>query len=329
VILSILIPSYNHERFVRSTIDAAVRIDIPEKEIIVIDDGSSDGSANAIREHIASRNLGDTVRLISRENRGLVKTLNEGLALARGKYFYGVASDDIPIPDGIHKLVEHLESNPNQQFVLGNALIMESEDQREFRATYGGAHKRFFALPFEERHREMFLHYPQPILLQATVFRSSLLTGLGGWREDIISDDFSLFLRMFSQLKEVGKDFAFRPDIMACFYRRHSMNVSRNLERQFITVEQALTKLCPAEWRDAAYFRNCAAHGVTAVKTGKVSVAWRLLSSTVGKTGPLGLFRATVAESIAGLTIGRARRKASAEEPLIVQIASPRSSLSK
>ena len=324
MLLSILIPSYNHEQFVLTTIQAAASIDIRDKEIIVIDDGSTDGSANAVREYLASRNLGDTVRLASRENRGLVKTLNEGLSLAHGKFLYVVASDDIPIPEGIRGLVDNLDKNPSQQFVMGNALFMESEDQREFRATYGAAHKRFFALPFEQRHREMFLHYPH-IYLQATVFKTSALRAIGGWREDIISDDFSLFLRMFSQLKDVGKDFAFRPEIMACFYRRHQTNVSRNLERQFMTVEQALTALCPPELRDAAYFRNCAAHGLTAVQSGKVSVAGRFIRSTIAKTGPIGLVRAAVSELVETITKGDARRQARVAESTLVRMSAPSS----
>jgi cellulose synthase/poly-beta-1,6-N-acetylglucosamine synthase-like glycosyltransferase len=302
MLLSVLIPSYNHERFVLSTLEAASRIDIREKEIIVIDDGSSDGSVAAIRDYIASKDLGEMIHLISRENRGLVKTLNEGLSLARGKYFYGVASDDIPIPEGVCSLVKHLEKNPSQQFVLGNAFVMESEDKRELPRTYGDEHRRFFAMPFHERQKEMFLHYPQPILLQATVFRTAALKAIGGWREDIVSDDFSLFLRLFSELKDVGKDFAFQPEIVACIYRRHELNVSRNVERQFLTIEETLTKLCPPEWRNAAYVLNCAGHGLVAIKSAKVTVAVRIFHSTIAKTGPIGLFRAVTAALIARLT---------------------------
>ena len=64
---------------------------------------------------------------------------------------------NMPIPDGVRSLVDHLEKNPSLQFIVGNALVMESEDQREFLATYGGSlHTRFFALPFEQRHKEMY-----------------------------------------------------------------------------------------------------------------------------------------------------------------------------
>jgi glycosyltransferase involved in cell wall biosynthesis len=292
MLLSIIIPSYNHERFVVSTIQAAARIDVQDKEIIVIDDGSSDASASVIREYIASKGKGSNIRLITRENRGLVRTLNEGLSIAGGKYFYLVGSDDIPIPEGICSLVNHLENNADLQFALGNALFMDSEYQREFKPTYGESHRHFFALPYERRRQEMFVHYPHPILLQATVFKTSTLKDMGGWREDIISDDYSLFLRLFSQLKNVGKDFAYQPDVMTCFYRRHEENISNNAERQFMTMDQALTQLCPTEHRDAAYLRLLADLGIMVLKRGNLSLALRFFHSTVAHIGILRCLRA-------------------------------------
>jgi hypothetical protein len=221
-----------------------------------------------------------------------VKTLNEGLSIAQGKYFYVLASDDIPIPEGICSLVNHLENNGNLQFALGNALFMDSEYQRKFTPTYGAAHRRFFALPFDRRKKEMFLNYPHPILLQATVFKTSTLKDIGGWREDIISDDFSLFLRLFSQLKNVGKDFAYQPEVMTCFYRRHETNIGRNVERQFMTIDQALTHLCPTEYLDAAYLKLLADIGIMVVKRGKLSLAVRFFSSTIAHIGIIRSMRA-------------------------------------
>jgi glycosyltransferase involved in cell wall biosynthesis len=291
MLLSIIIPSYNHERFVVSTMEAAARIDVHDKEIIVIDDGSPDSSAGLIREYITRNASSNNIRLLDRENRGLVKTLNEGLSIAQGKYFYAVASDDVPIPEGISSLVNHLENNGNLQFAMGNALIMNSEYQGKFEPTYGEAHRRLFDLPRDKRRKEMFLHYPQPLLLQATVFTTSALKIVGGWREDLISDDFSLFLRLFSQ-KNVGMDFTYHPDVFTCFHRRHEANISSNLERQFMTIVQALTQLCPTEWQDAACLRHLADIGITAVKRGEISLAARLLDSTVAHIGLLRSLRA-------------------------------------
>jgi alpha-1,3-rhamnosyltransferase len=287
MLLSILIPSYNHERFVVSTIEASERIDVHDKEIIVIDDGSSDRSAGLIREYITRNAASNNIKLIEREHRGLVKTLNEGLSIAQGKYFYAVASDDVPIPAGISSVVNHLENNGNLQFAMGNALVMNSEYQVTFEPTHGETHRRFFDLPHDKRRKEMFLRYPQPMLLQATVFTASALKAIGGWREDLISDDFSLFLRLFSQPKSVGTDFTYHPDVFTCFYRRHEANISSDLERQFMTIAQALTQLCPTEWQDAAYLRHLADFAITAVKRGEIDLAARLLDSTVAHIGLL------------------------------------------
>jgi glycosyltransferase involved in cell wall biosynthesis len=285
MLLSILIPSYNHEQYVLSTINAASRIEIREKEIIVIDDGSSDGSVSLIQRYISKKSSDSDIRLIARENRGLVATLNEGLSIARGRYFYLVASDDIPIPDGIAQLVALLEKDANLEFALGNALVMDSEQQCEFKTSYGEMHRRFFALPWEKRQQEMFLRYPQPILLQTAVFRTSALRAVGGWRNDIVVDDYALFLTMFSRFTRAGQDFAFHPEIMACFYRQHPTNSFRNVTRQFQMVEQALARLCPPQWRDMALVRNFVAHCIVALREGKPLAAARFFKSTLYCTG--------------------------------------------
>ena len=310
MLLSIVIPSYNHERFVLSTIQAAARIAILSKEIIVIDDGSSDASTGVIREYIASKGVNNNIRLIARENRGLVKTLNEGLSIALGKYFYVVASDDIPIPEGIACLVNILEKNDGLQFAMGNALVMHSEQQREFMPTYGAAHQRFFTLPADIRRKEMFMNYPNPLLLQATVFRTSALKDIEGWREDIILDDFTLFIGLLSRFPRLENDFAYHPEIMACFYRQHQANSYRNIERQFKMVEQALTKLCPLEWRDMAIARKCAYYSQDALRRGKLLVAARLFHSAMARVGIICLLHASASELTNIVMVRLSRAKA-------------------
>lgn len=297
MLLSILIPSYNHEKYVLDTLRAAMRIKVDEKEILVVDDGSRDGSVRLIQDYIAGEGAGANIRLIARENRGLVRTLNEGLKLAQGKYLYVTASDDIPIPSGVMQMLRVLEQDDNLQFAMGNALYMDSEEQAEFRIAHGQAHRRFFALPFDARHRELFLRYPQPILMQATVFRTSKLRAIGGWREDIVIDDYSLFLRMLSELQGAGKDFAFCPDFMTSFYRQHGANSHRNVNRQFAMVEEALAKLCPAQWRDEALLRNLIEHGSYAVRMRQWRSTARFIRSTIRQLGWLAFMHACAREA--------------------------------
>lgn len=314
MLLSIIIPSYNHAQFVLKTLQAAAAIAIEDKEIIVIDDGSSDSSASLIDEYIRTAGAKSNIQLISRPNRGLVKTLNQGLAIARGKYFYLVASDDIPIPEGITRLVQILEADSRLRFVLGNALLMESEQQCNFRTTYGESHKRFFSITNDQWRKDLFLNYPQPILLQSTVFRTSALKEINGWLEDIISDDMSLFTRMFSQSEAGAQDFAFRPEIIACFYRQHMFNVSKIHARQFQTIEQLLTLLSPAEFRDAALVKNFLSHSVGPLKQGRLLVVMQFFWSTARRVGLIRLLRKVVSASRDLLRERAMRRAANTSE---------------
>lgn len=315
--LSILVPSYNHEKYVLTTIRAAACVPVVEKEIVVIDDGSQDGTVKLIREFIDREGVGANVRLIARENRGLVRTLNEGVALARGKYLYLVASDDIPIPEGVARLVDVLEQTPSLQFALGNALYMDSEEQTRFRVAHREAHRRFFDLPFEERYREAFLQYPQPILLQATVFRTEMLRAMGGWREDIVADDYSFFLRAFSEPQIVGRNFSYLPDVSAVFYRQHGANSHRNIDRYFRMTEEALLKLCPVEWRNEALFRNFFGNELNAVRTLQFRIGLRFARSTVRHLGWAAFMREWMRGLCRVAQRRTLRRKSTADEPTI------------
>jgi glycosyltransferase involved in cell wall biosynthesis len=296
MVLSIVIPSYNHAHFVLSTIKAAAGIDIHDKEIIVIDDGSTDNSVAVIQKYIEDAHPDINIRLISRENRGLVRTLNEGLSIALGKYFYVVASDDIPISEGIVRLVNLLGENDEFHFAMGNALVMRAEQQRGLMPTYRSTHARFFALEADLRRKAMFMNYPNPLLLQATVFRTSTLMDIGGWREDILLDDFSLFVRLLSQFPQMGRHFLYKPDIMVCLYRQHTSNSYRDSMRQLMLVEQSLTLLCPPEWRTEAIARKYAYYGQVSLRNGRLREVADLFQSMVTRMGVLRSIHASVCE---------------------------------
>ncbi|HEX5647782.1 MAG TPA: glycosyltransferase [Nitrospira sp.] len=103
--VSVILPSYNHEAYVSQAIQSVVAQTYQNVELIVLDDGSTDQSVNLIQD--LAKVYGFAV--VARENRGLAKTLNEGLNLARGKYVSFVGSDDYYHPRRIERAVEQLE----------------------------------------------------------------------------------------------------------------------------------------------------------------------------------------------------------------------------
>jgi glycosyltransferase involved in cell wall biosynthesis len=90
---SIIITSYNQREFIKDAVDSALSLPNVEKEIIVVDDGSTDGSQESLRQY------GDAIRLVSLEtNQGHGPAANSGAALARGEYLVFLDGDDTFLP---------------------------------------------------------------------------------------------------------------------------------------------------------------------------------------------------------------------------------------
>ena len=93
-LVSVIIPCYNHEKFIQATLDSIARDTYPYKEIILINDGSSDHSDQKITEWISSNNNEIKITYVNRKNKGICSTLNELIGIAKGKYILPLASDD-------------------------------------------------------------------------------------------------------------------------------------------------------------------------------------------------------------------------------------------
>ncbi len=105
VLASIVIPAYNAERFVAETVRSALLQSAAETEIIVVDDGSTDGTAGVLRS------FGGAIRCEFGPNRGVSAARNRGTALARGRYLQYLDADDLLEPGALSKRVAALEDS--------------------------------------------------------------------------------------------------------------------------------------------------------------------------------------------------------------------------
>jgi len=127
-LVSVVIPAYNHEKFVLKAIESVMEQSCRSLELIVIDDGSTDQTAKVVRG--ACERYSGRIRFESRENRGLVRTLNEGIRLAKGKYWCQLASDDVMEQGNIARKVDFLEKYPLFHAVCSDAWVLESDGTR-------------------------------------------------------------------------------------------------------------------------------------------------------------------------------------------------------
>ena len=109
-ILSIIMPVYNVEGFVAASIDSVLNQESCDFELIIINDGSTDGSG-AICEEYSRRD--SRITYISQENRGLSGARNTGISNAKGEYITFIDSDDTVSPDTYGKNTDIIKANPD------------------------------------------------------------------------------------------------------------------------------------------------------------------------------------------------------------------------
>ena len=119
---SIIIPAYNHEKYIGEAIQSVLDQTFEDFELIIINDGSSDNTEAEILKFRDER-----IRYYSQENRGLSATLNRGLELARGKYFNFLPSDDAFFPEKLETQLKNFEEDPGLGLVFAYPQLVDAE----------------------------------------------------------------------------------------------------------------------------------------------------------------------------------------------------------
>jgi glycosyltransferase involved in cell wall biosynthesis len=126
-LVSVIMPAYNTARYIREAIDSVLEQDYPCKELIVIDDGSTDGTVEVLRSY------GERITLLQQRNQGSAVARNAGLAAARGEYIAFLDSDDIWLPGRLRLQVDHLMRHPDIGMVYAHWAVWTPEADGEFR----------------------------------------------------------------------------------------------------------------------------------------------------------------------------------------------------
>ncbi|MBN1545109.1 MAG: glycosyltransferase [Syntrophaceae bacterium] len=213
-LVTVIIPAHNHSKYIEECIDSVLSQEYSSIDLIVIDDGSSDGTDCRIRE-ILRRNP-SSFRFLSRENRGLVATLNEGLKIARGNFICELASDDLLLQGSLEKRVDYLLKHPEIGVVFADAYHLFGPSRTKMRLNNGKTGFR------SDTHSLSDLLSGKARMLFATgLFRKEVINGIGGFDEDFrYFEDIAIkfHLPLSTQVGYL--------DEPVMYYRKHGSNTS-------------------------------------------------------------------------------------------------------
>jgi len=159
-LVSVITPSYNQARFLPETIQSVLSQDYPDKEYIIVDGGSTDGSPDIIRQH-----AGQLAWWVSEPDQGQTDAINKGFSHASGEILAWLNSDDTYQSGAISQAVEILQAHPEVGMVYGDANLVDE---------HGHSLGRF---PAKQTDLHMLLRGSVHIPQQSSFFRASL------WRQ--------------------------------------------------------------------------------------------------------------------------------------------------
>lgn len=217
--ISFLIPAYNHQNYIAATLDSIEKDDYPLREIVVIDDGSLDGTAHIIESWCRAHSEIE-VKFRKRENRGVTATLNELIGMASGEYLRLFSSDDLLISGSTSLMAKYLDQRPELSAVFSDVSVIDSDGQLIAASALemNGANTSRYAC---SRSMEKEIVSRWAVSGPAILIRASWYRDYGAYKEDMLIDDWHLYLSLVSR-----SALAFC-NIKSAQYRRHDMNTCR------------------------------------------------------------------------------------------------------
>ena len=124
-LVSVVIPAYNHERFIGVAIDSVLNQTMDDLELVIVDDGSTDKTAEVIKSYNDPR-----LSYTWQENQDAYNTINRGMGMAKGRYISILNSDDIYTTDRLEKMLDYSQEHGAE--VIISDVIPISDDNVEF-----------------------------------------------------------------------------------------------------------------------------------------------------------------------------------------------------
>jgi len=224
-LISVILPVYNGEKFLRDSIESILNQTYESFELIIINDGSTDGSLNIINEYACKDSR---IKVISRENKGLVYSLNEGIDLAKGKYIARMDADDISLSQRFELQYKYLEEHTDIA-ILGTFIESFGEDKKTSIML-----EQWFNEKLNDENMYIKTSYSCPIAHPTVMMRTRFAKLERYSSKYPVIEDYELWIRVLKKGYKISNI-----DMKLLKYRVHSKSKS-NIEKGEIAIRQRI-----------------------------------------------------------------------------------------
>lgn len=209
IFISVIIPVYNGEKYIRESIDSILKQTYNFIELIIANDASTDRTNSIVRSYTDER----LVYLASSEHQGSYKCRNRAIQVAQGRYLAMMDADDIAMPERLEKQFRYLETHPDVCAVGADRISIPMN-------LYGAVPRSYEEILLALLKNNAFVH--SSLMVRASVFRQ-----LGGYDERYLySSDYDLACRLALTGKVVNLSEAL------VYYRWHSEQISQRFQEE-------------------------------------------------------------------------------------------------
>lgn len=215
-LVSVVIPCYNHEEFIKDSIKSVIEQTYENIELIVIDDGSKDSSVLKIKEMVnICEDRFVKFEFRDRPNKGLSSTLNEAIEWCTGEYLSVIASDDQMLNYKTSVQVSFLEKNIEYAAVFGGVQVID-DSNRKLENVVSKAREYSF---------DDIIMHKHSLLAPTQMIRMNNIRKTGGYKPNMFIEDWYMWLLLSREAN------IFNMDEVFAFYRKHDTNISKDFRK--------------------------------------------------------------------------------------------------